>query len=85
MSVVAPPILVEVLEEKGLRTGPAPLTEYQEQVKAEFTKTRAYTEFFSHPWHHRTLEPKVKEFTSPAPILAELRAEMGAEPIGEAT
>jgi len=38
------PILVEVLEEKGLRTGPAPLTEYQEQLKAEFTKTRGY-------WH----------------------------------
>jgi alkylhydroperoxidase/carboxymuconolactone decarboxylase family protein YurZ len=75
------PILVEVLEEKGLRTGPAPLTEYQEQVKADFTKARgywhafwdemleldpelfaAYTEFSSHPWHHGTLEPKVKEF-----------------------
>ena len=38
------PILVEVLEEKGLRTGPAPLTDYQEEVKAEFTKTRGY-------WH----------------------------------
>jgi len=38
------PILVEVLEEKGLRTGPAPLDDYQEQVKAEFTKTRGY-------WH----------------------------------
>jgi alkylhydroperoxidase/carboxymuconolactone decarboxylase family protein YurZ len=38
------PILVEVLEEKGLRTGPAPLDAYQEQVKAEFTKTRGY-------WH----------------------------------
>ena len=25
------PILVEVLQEKGLRTGPAPLTDYQEQ------------------------------------------------------
>jgi alkylhydroperoxidase/carboxymuconolactone decarboxylase family protein YurZ len=75
------PILVEVLEEKGLRTGPAPLTEYQEEVKADFTKTRgywhsfwdemleldpelfaAYTEFSSHPWHHGTLEPKIKEF-----------------------
>jgi alkylhydroperoxidase/carboxymuconolactone decarboxylase family protein YurZ len=75
------PILVEVLEEKGLRTGPAPLNEYQEQVKADFTKTRgywhafwdemleldpelfaAYTEFSSHPWHHGTLEPKLKEF-----------------------
>src|SRR6185312_15754815 len=38
------PILVEVLEEKGLRTGPAPLDDHQEQVKAEFTKTRGY-------WH----------------------------------
>src|ERR1700748_625629 len=37
-------ILVELLEEKGLRTGPAPLTEYQEQLKAEFTATRGY-------WH----------------------------------
>ncbi len=38
------PILVEVLTEKGLRSGPAPLTEYQEQLKADFTKTRGY-------WH----------------------------------
>jgi alkylhydroperoxidase/carboxymuconolactone decarboxylase family protein YurZ len=38
------PILVQVLEEKGLRTGPAPLNEYQEQLKAEFTGTRGY-------WH----------------------------------
>ena len=38
------PILVEVLEAKGLRTGQAPLTEHQEQIKAEFTKTRGY-------WH----------------------------------
>src|SRR5690606_17143993 len=38
------PILVEVLEEKGLRTGAAELTEYQEQVKADFTRTRGY-------WH----------------------------------
>ncbi len=38
------PILVEVLEEKGLRTGPAPLSDYQEEVKAEFTRTRGY-------WH----------------------------------
>ena len=75
------PILVEVLQEKGLRTGPAPLTEDQERIKADFTKTRgywhafwdemleldpelfaAYTEFSSHPWHHGTLEPKIKEF-----------------------
>ncbi|MFG1610591.1 carboxymuconolactone decarboxylase family protein [Actinoplanes sp. NPDC049265] len=38
------PILVEVLREKGLRTGPAPLTDHQEQLKSEFTKTRGY-------WH----------------------------------
>jgi alkylhydroperoxidase/carboxymuconolactone decarboxylase family protein YurZ len=38
------PILVEVLTEKGLRTGPAPLTEEQERLKAGFTKTRGY-------WH----------------------------------
>jgi len=38
------PILVQVLEEKGLRTGPAPLNAYQEEVKAEFTRTRGY-------WH----------------------------------
>ncbi len=38
------PILVEVLEEKGLRSGPAALSEYQEQVKADFTQTRGY-------WH----------------------------------
>jgi alkylhydroperoxidase/carboxymuconolactone decarboxylase family protein YurZ len=38
------PILVEVLVEKGLRTGPAALNEYQEQVKADFTETRGY-------WH----------------------------------
>ncbi len=38
------PILVEVLVEKGLRTGPAELNEYQERLKAKFTKTRGY-------WH----------------------------------
>ena len=38
------PILVEVLVEKGLRTGPAELTDYQKQLKEEFTKTRGY-------WH----------------------------------
>ena len=38
------PILVEVLTEKGLRTGPADLTEYQEEIKADFTRTRGY-------WH----------------------------------
>lgn len=38
------PLLVEVLEEAGLRSGPAPLTEYQEKLKADFTETRGY-------WH----------------------------------
>jgi alkylhydroperoxidase/carboxymuconolactone decarboxylase family protein YurZ len=38
------PILVEVLTEKGMRTGPAELTEYQQEVKATFTATRGY-------WH----------------------------------
>ena len=38
------PILVEVLVEKGLRTGAAELTDYQKQLKEEFTKTRGY-------WH----------------------------------
>lgn len=38
------PILVEVLTEKGLRSGPAPLDEEQERLKAEFTSTRGY-------WH----------------------------------
>ena len=37
------PLLVEVLEERG-RTGPEPLTEYQERLKADFTKVRGY-------WH----------------------------------
>jgi alkylhydroperoxidase/carboxymuconolactone decarboxylase family protein YurZ len=38
------PILVEVLEEKGLRTGPAPLGEDQQRLKADFSRTRGY-------WH----------------------------------
>ncbi|BEP16399.1 carboxymuconolactone decarboxylase family protein [Acidothermaceae bacterium B102] len=38
------PILVEVLVEKGLRTGPAPLTAYQEEVKVAFVEARGY-------WH----------------------------------
>ncbi|HEX5014330.1 MAG TPA: carboxymuconolactone decarboxylase family protein [Candidatus Limnocylindrales bacterium] len=37
------PLLVEVLEERG-RTGPAPLTAYQEEQKARFTELRGY-------WH----------------------------------
>lgn len=38
------PLLVEVLEEAGLRAGPAQLTEDQERLKAEFTRNRGY-------WH----------------------------------
>jgi AhpD family alkylhydroperoxidase len=38
------PVLVQVLVEKGLRTGPAELNGYQEAIKADFTKTRGY-------WH----------------------------------
>lgn len=41
---VGVPVLAEVLTEKGLRTGPAPLTQQQEQMKAQFTQTRGY-------WH----------------------------------
>jgi alkylhydroperoxidase/carboxymuconolactone decarboxylase family protein YurZ len=37
------PLLVEVLVERG-RTGPAPLSEYQQQQKEEFTRNRGY-------WH----------------------------------
>jgi alkylhydroperoxidase/carboxymuconolactone decarboxylase family protein YurZ len=46
------PILVEVLEEKGLRTEPAPLNEYQEGLKAEFVKMRGYW----HPFWNEMLE-----------------------------
>lgn len=49
---VGVPILVEVLKEKGLRTDPAPLTEHQERIKAEFTKTRGYW----HPFWDEILE-----------------------------
>jgi alkylhydroperoxidase/carboxymuconolactone decarboxylase family protein YurZ len=38
------PLLIEVLTEEGLRTGPAPLSPRQEQLKAEFTERRGY-------WH----------------------------------
>lgn len=38
------PLLVEVLEEAGLRNGPEPLTEYQEELKERFTRNRGY-------WH----------------------------------
>jgi alkylhydroperoxidase/carboxymuconolactone decarboxylase family protein YurZ len=38
------PLLLEVLDEAGLRSGPAPLTPRQEQLKADFTRDRGY-------WH----------------------------------
>lgn len=38
------PILVDVLEEAGVRTEPAELDEYQQRLKAEFTEKRGY-------WH----------------------------------
>jgi alkylhydroperoxidase/carboxymuconolactone decarboxylase family protein YurZ len=38
------PLLLEVLQEQGLRTGPTPLDERQEQLKAEFVQNRGY-------WH----------------------------------
>jgi alkylhydroperoxidase/carboxymuconolactone decarboxylase family protein YurZ len=36
------PILIQVLEERGMRTEAAPRTEAQERVKAEFSKSRGY-------------------------------------------
>ncbi len=36
------PVLVDVLAELGIRTEPAPLDEYQERLKAEFTRNRGY-------------------------------------------
>jgi alkylhydroperoxidase/carboxymuconolactone decarboxylase family protein YurZ len=38
------PLLIEVLTEEGARTGPAPLTERQQELKAQFTGSRGY-------WH----------------------------------
>ena len=53
------PILVEVLEEKGLRDGPAPLDERQEQLKADFTRTRGYWHAF---WDEMLeLDPEIFE------------------------
>jgi alkylhydroperoxidase/carboxymuconolactone decarboxylase family protein YurZ len=43
-SNIGVPLLLEVLEEEGLRNGPAPLDEHQERLKAEFTEKRGY-------WH----------------------------------
>lgn len=46
------PILVEVLEERGLRDGPAPLNEYQLSLKKTFAETRGYW----HPFWNEILE-----------------------------
>lgn len=43
-SNIGVPLLLEVLEEEGLRDGPAPLDERRERLKAEFTANRGY-------WH----------------------------------
>lgn len=39
---VGVPVLTEVLAERGIRTEAAPLNEYQERLKAEFTQKRGY-------------------------------------------
>ncbi|MFM9269711.1 carboxymuconolactone decarboxylase family protein [Halomonas elongata] len=39
------PLLLEVLEEAGARSGPVPLSNRQEQLKADFTRDRGY-------WHN---------------------------------
>jgi alkylhydroperoxidase/carboxymuconolactone decarboxylase family protein YurZ len=39
---VGVPVLLQVLTERGDRTGPAPLDDYQERVKADFTRNRGY-------------------------------------------
>lgn len=46
------PILVDVLEQEGLRGEAAELTEYQERLKAEFTEKRGYW----HPFWNEILE-----------------------------
>ena len=46
------PILVEVLEERGLRDEPAPLDEYQLRLKKTFEETRGYW----HPFWNEILE-----------------------------
>lgn len=53
------PILVQVLEEKGLRDGPAPLSAEQERIKADFTANRGYWHSF---WDEMLeLDPEVFE------------------------
>jgi len=36
------PVLTEILAEQGIRTEPAPLDDYQNRLKAEFTDKRGY-------------------------------------------
>jgi alkylhydroperoxidase/carboxymuconolactone decarboxylase family protein YurZ len=43
---VGVPVLTQVMREKGLRTGPAPLTARQEEVRAEFVEHRGYWNAF---------------------------------------
>jgi alkylhydroperoxidase/carboxymuconolactone decarboxylase family protein YurZ len=43
-SNIGVPLLLEVLEEEGVRTAPTPFDERQERLKAEFTENRGY-------WH----------------------------------
>ncbi|WP_024475832.1 carboxymuconolactone decarboxylase family protein [Arthrobacter sp. CAL618] len=53
------PILCEVLDEAGLRTEEAPLSEYQEKVKQEFTQNRGY---WSKTWDDTlSLDPEYLE------------------------
>ncbi|MEU7816919.1 carboxymuconolactone decarboxylase family protein [Pseudonocardia sp. NPDC049154] len=49
------PLLLEVLEEEGLRTGPAPLDERRERLKAEFTAHRGYWHEF---WRASSSSPR---------------------------
>jgi alkylhydroperoxidase/carboxymuconolactone decarboxylase family protein YurZ len=46
------PLLVEVLEQRGLRSEPAPLDEHQRKLKDDFTATRGYW----HPFWNEILE-----------------------------
>lgn len=39
---VGVPVLTEILAERGIRTAPAELTAYQEQLKADFARNRGY-------------------------------------------
>lgn len=53
------PILVQVLNEKGLRTGPTDLDAEQKRIKAEFTETRGYWHSF---WDEMLeLDPEILE------------------------